>query len=108
MCYNRSAQFRGNTMTPQEREYLRMRYDEDAEHARQHETLRAAATSLFMALIAGLLAFAVEQKTEDTGKQFAAGLLICCASVIGLLFNRVHEARRDLHNQKLKDARHAL
>jgi hypothetical protein len=82
---------RGTRMTPEERDYLRMRYEEDAEHARLHETVRAGATGLVMALVAGLLAFAVEQKDEMSGKQWVAGLLICGASLLGAVFNQVYE-----------------
>src|SRR4051812_44672499 len=80
-------------LTQEERDYLRMRYEEDAEHARLHETLRAAVTGLMIALIAGLLPFAVEQPNEKTGKQFLVGILICGASLVGILFNYAHEAR---------------
>src|SRR5262245_9199969 len=81
----------------QDREYLSMRYEEHAEHARQHETLRAAVTGLVMALIAGLLAFAVETPGESSGKQWVAGLLICVVSVIGVLLNLKHYERYRLH-----------
>jgi hypothetical protein len=90
-------------MKAEEREYLRMRYEEDAEHARLHETLRAAVTGLMIALIAGLLAFAVEHKA-----QWAAGVLVCGTSLIGLLFNHAHNNRYERHLRKLKAFRHKL
>jgi formylglycine-generating enzyme required for sulfatase activity len=95
-------------LTPQECDYLTMRYEEDAEHARLHETLRAAVTGLMVALIAGLLTFAVEQKHEHTGKQWVSGILICGASVLGLLFNYAHYARYKLHRAQLRHWRRAL
>jgi len=95
-------------MTTEERDYLKMRYEEDAEHARTHDILRATVTGLLMTLIAGLLAFAVEQKGEETGKQFVAGFLICAASMLGLLLNDTHEARRQMHVDKAVQARSAL
>jgi hypothetical protein len=61
-----------------------------------------------MALIAGLLAFAVEQNNELSGKQWAAGFLICAASILGLLLNYSHEARRNMHVNKMMESRHAL
>ena len=44
--------------TAEERDYLKMMYEENAEHARQHENMRGTATGSFIALIAGVMAFA--------------------------------------------------
>jgi ATP/ADP translocase len=94
--------------TPQDSAYLTMRYEEDAEHARLHETLRAAVTGLMMTLIAGLLAFAVEASDDHSGKQWVTGILVCGASFVGILFNWVHNSRYEMHLQKLKAFREAL
>jgi len=80
-----------------------MMYEEHAEHARQHEVLRAAVTGLMMALIAGLLAFAV-----DPGKQLMAGGLMCAVSLLGALLNHKHYERYELHKGILRGYRAAL
>ena len=49
------------TLSEADREYLTMMYKENAEHARQHENLRAVVGSLFMTLIAGLLVIASDR-----------------------------------------------
>lgn len=90
-------------LAPEDREYLTMMYQEHAEHARQHETLRAAVTGLMMALIAGLLAFAVEQLNV-----WLAGLGVCAASLLGMLLNHLHQARFEQHNDTLTKFRLAL
>jgi hypothetical protein len=80
----------------EDREYLALMFQEHAEHARQHEVLRAAATGFFMALIAGLLAFAVGE-TSNHGRVWVAGILVCAVSVLGALLNYKHYERYRRH-----------
>ena len=63
-------------MNDETRDYLRMLYEENAEHARAHEDLRAQATIIFMALIAG--AFTLVDK-----KPVWIGWLIFVVSLLG-------------------------
>jgi hypothetical protein len=68
--------------TQEDRDYLTMMYEEHAEHARQHEVLRAAASGFFLALIAGLLAATVGG--SNTGnKDRIIGSIICGLSILG-------------------------
>ena len=92
-------------LAPQDREYLRMMYEENAEHARQHETLRAAATGLFIALIAGIMAF---YSAQDRGPAWILGALVCAISVLGGLINYKHYERYELHLQRLRGYRREL
>lgn len=83
-----------------DREYLTMMYEENAEHARQHENLRAVVGSLFMTLIAGLLVIASDR--------WVVGLFVCIVSVLGALLNRVHYERYNHHVEILKAFRKEL
>lgn len=94
--------------TAEEREYLRMMYEEHAEQARQHETLRATATSLLMALIAGILAFAATDAKDDPLKVWVSGSAICLLSLLGALLNQKHYERNRLHTDVLKGLRTSL
>src|SRR5271169_1013186 len=85
-----------------DREYLNMMFEERAKHARQHETMRAMATGLFMALIAGLLAFAVGDGNTKI-RVWAGGLLVCMVSIVGAAINQKHTERYRYHAE-LRDA----
>jgi hypothetical protein len=91
-----------------DREYLRTMYDENAEQARQHETLRAGITAALTALMAGLMAYAVEAIGEHTGKQWYAGVLICFISVLGGLVSHKHYERNRMHVAALRELRRTL
>jgi hypothetical protein len=94
----------GGSLTREDRDYLTMMYAEHAEEARQHETLRATATGLFVALIAGLLAFAV----GDPERMRVAGVLICVVSFLGGILNHKHYERNRLHVHVLCGVRNTL
>lgn len=93
--------------TSEDREYLRMLYEENAEHARKHEELRGAATAIFMALIAGLLAFAVGEGTT-ANRELVSGCLIFGSSLVGALVSYKHYERYELHLNRLRGFRSAL
>jgi hypothetical protein len=94
--------------TPDDREYLRMMYEEHAEEARQHETLRATATSLLVALIAGILAFAATDAAADPLKVWVSGSAICLLSLLGALLNQKHYERNRLHTDIMRGLRASL
>ena len=93
--------------TAEDREYLKMMYEEQAEHARSHEELRGAATSLFMALIAGLLAFAVTEGA-DPRREWVAGAMIIGVSLVGSLVSYKHYERYEMHLSRLRGFRYSL
>src|SRR4051812_46516433 len=92
-------------ITPDDHAFLIAMYEEHAEHARQHETLRAAAAGLFVALIAGLLAFGV---SGDKPPMLSSGLLVCVVSLLGALINHKHYERYTLHRDLLLGFRMSL
>jgi hypothetical protein len=104
---------RGQKATPvrpekaEDREYLKMMYEEQAEHARLHEELRGAATSLFMALIAGLLAFAVTEGAEPR-REWVAGATIIVVSLVGFSITYKHYERYKMHLSRLRGFRSSL
>jgi hypothetical protein len=93
--------------TPEDREYLRMMYEENAEQARKHQEFRGTATALFMALIAGLLAFAVGGG-GDHKPIWVAGLAICGSSIVGALVAHKHYERYEFHLRRLTGFRSAI
>ena len=93
--------------TPEDREYLRMMYEENAEQARKHQEFRGTATALFMALIAGLLAFAVGGGGNQK-QTWVAGLAICGSSIVGALVAHKHYERYEFHLRQLRGFRSAL
>jgi hypothetical protein len=82
--------------TPEDRDYLKMLYENHTEFARQHQVLRAAATGFFLALIAGLLAATVGQGASRA-KDLIVGGIICGLSLLGFLLNAKHHERNALH-----------
>jgi hypothetical protein len=86
-----------------DRDYLVMMYEEHAEHARQHETLRAAVAGFVIALVAGLLA-------TDASKEHPViiAIVIGVVSLLGLLLNLKHYERYELHNEVLRGFRKSL
>jgi len=89
-----------------DREFAKMMYEEHAEHARLHEELRAAATSLVIALISGSLAALFFFENQRHG--VAGGLVICGLSVLGIVLNVKHYERYVLHRDILRDFREKL
>jgi hypothetical protein len=81
-------------------------YEEHAEHARQHETLRAAATAFFIALIAGLLAATALE--HNALKDALVGVSVCLLSILGGLLNAKHYERYILHRDVLRGFRRSL
>lgn len=93
-------------MKTEEREYLKMMYEEHAEHARLHEELRAGATTILVALISGVLAaIFFFDKNQDYK---AGGLIICFISVLGGLLSWKHCERYELHLKVLGGLRKEL
>lgn len=93
-------------VTTEDREFLRMMYEEHAEHARAHEDLRGAATGFLVALIAGLLAYAAAEKGAlQIG---VSGLLTCATSIIGILIILKHYERFKFHCAELSLFRRSL
>jgi hypothetical protein len=93
--------------TQEDRDYLTMMYEEHAEHARQHEVLRAAATGFFLALIAGLLAATIGG--SNTGnKDRIIGSIICGLSILGVILNAKHYERYRFHLDILRGFRKSL
>jgi len=88
-----------------ERDYVMMMYEEHAEHARQHETLRAAVAGFVIALVAGLLA---APGNEHHPRQEIIGITICVVSLLGLLLNATHYERYRLHLAVLRGYRKAF
>ena len=80
-----------------------MMYEEHAEHARQHETLRAAVAGFVIALVAGLLA----TEASKNHPVVVAGV-ICVVSLLGLLLNLKHYERYKLHREVLAGFRGSL
>jgi hypothetical protein len=101
------ASGQGVLPTPEDREYLRMMYEENAEQARKHQEFRGTATALFMALIAGLLAFAVGGG-GDYRHVWVAGLAICGSSIVGALVAHKHYERYEFHLRQLRGFRSAF
>jgi len=91
-------------LSNEERQYATMMYEEHAEHARLHEELRASATSLLMALIAGLAASAF--LFDRYGR--ATGIMICAVSALGVLLNVTHHERYEMHVDALRAFREEL
>ena len=91
-------------VTAEDRTYLLAMYQEHAQHAREHEQLRASATALFVALIAGLLAYSQTQRAGEV----EAGILICAVSALGALLNVKHHERFELHRGILGALRKSL
>jgi hypothetical protein len=91
--------------TSEERDYLTMMYEEHAEHMRQHETLRAAVTGFFIALIAGLLA---APGSERHPQREIIGGAICVLSFLGLLLNEKHYERYLMHRSIVRGFRKSL
>jgi hypothetical protein len=86
--------------TPEDRDYLKMLYENHAEFARQHQVLRAAATGFFLALIAGLLAATVGgQGSSAGGRDQIVGIIICGLSILGFILNAKHYERNVLHEE---------
>lgn len=94
-------------ITEIDREYLKMMYEEQAEHARLHEELRGTATGFFMALIAGLLAWAVGDGNIEARCRIV-GPLIVTSSLIGAVLNAKHYERFQMHLSRLKGFRKSL
>jgi hypothetical protein len=67
-------------------------FQEHAEHARQHEVLRAMAAGFLIALIAGLFAY-VGAESAGGHKARVAGALVCAISILGWLLNYKHYER---------------
>ena len=82
-----------------------MMYEENAEHARQHENMRGTATGLFIALIAGVMAFAAG---ENEHRIVVSGFIVCAVSVLGGLINYKHYERYNLHLRRSRKYRKAL
>lgn len=91
--------------TSDERDYLRMMYEENSEHARQHEDMRGTATGLFVALIAGVMAFAAG---DNEHRIVVSGIVVCAVSVLGGLISYKHYERYELHLRRARDYRTAL
>ena len=91
--------------TSEDRDYLVMMYEEHAEHARQHEILRAAVAGFFVALIAGLLA---APGSEHHPQRELIGATICALSLLGMLLNAKHYERYLLHNSVLTGFRKSI
>lgn len=95
------------SLTSEERDYARMMYEENAEHARLHEELRSGATTLLVSLIAGLLAATAFGDTANLPHKLI-GCIICAVSVLGALLSSKHYERFQLHLRVLRAYRHAL
>ena len=91
--------------TLDERDYLRMMYEENSEHARQHEDMRGTATGLFIALIAGVMAFAAG---DNEHRIVVSGIVVCAVSVLGGLISYKHYERYELHLRRARSYRTAL
>jgi hypothetical protein len=91
--------------TGEDRDYLIMMYEEHAEHARQHETLRAAVTGFFIALIAALLAV---PDSQHHPQREIIGATICALSLLGMLLNAKHYERYQLHRSVLRGFRKSI
>ena len=83
-------------ITSEDRDYVRMMYEEHGEQARQHETLHAILTSLLVALIAGIFIFAANKGT-DSPEMWVSGASICFLSMLGTILNQKHYERNRLH-----------
>ena len=92
------------SFSPEEREYARMVYEENAEHARLHGELRGMACGFLAAGIAGLLA--ANEKLQLEGKFI--GPVILALSALGVLLNLVHYSRYERHRKVLTAFREAL
>ena len=68
-----------------DRTYLPAMYNENAEQARQHETLRAASVGFLVALIAGLFVIGIDQEKSNLG--WVAWALVCTLSVMEIVLN---------------------
>jgi hypothetical protein len=95
-----SQQSGSGQLSEADRQYLTMMYEEHGEHARQHENLRAVMGSLFITLVAGLLAFASDK--------WFVGLCVCVVSILGALLNNVHYKRYSQHVDTMKAFREEL
>jgi hypothetical protein len=88
----------------EDREYLIMMCEDNAVYRRQHETLRSMADGFFVALIAGLLAFAASTKM-DLGLWGGA---VCITSALGALVSYKHYERTEFHLLRMRGFREAL
>jgi hypothetical protein len=93
-------------LSPEDREYLVMMCQDNGEYRRHHEALRSAADGFFIALIAGLLAFAA---TTSKSQSLALwGLAVCVTSVLGAILNYKHYERTEFHVNRMRGFRGAL
>jgi hypothetical protein len=93
-------------VTAKDRDYLKMMYEQNYEHARQHEMLRAAATGFFIALIAGLLA--ATSLEREPSKDKLIGWTIFVLSMLGLLLNAKLYERYQRHREIYRGFRDSL
>ena len=94
-------------LSTEEREYAKMLYEENAEHARLHEELRGSATTLFVSLIAGLLAATAFGEPRNISHRWIGGI-ICAVSLLGALLSAKHYERFQLHLRILRECRHLI
>jgi hypothetical protein len=78
-------------------DYLLHYYDEHAEQARQHETLRATATSMIGAIMAGVVA--LTGIGGLTRADIPSGILIVMLGIIGTAISLKHYERNRLHTE---------
>lgn len=71
-------------------------YEEHTTHARQHELLRAQATSILSAIAAGVAALAGIGGL--TPVDVPAGIMVVLVSLIGIAVNQKHYERNRLHS----------
>jgi hypothetical protein len=87
-----------------DRTFLIAMYEEHAEHARQHENLRATVATIFVALIAGIFTYGA----AGANRVPMSGALICAISILGCLLNVKHYERYSMHREVLRGYREAL
>lgn len=87
-------------------DYLWKYYDEHAQQARQHETLRANATSIIGAIMAALVALA--SVGGFSRSDAATGLLVVLLGVLGTLISLKHYERNRLHTAIMNAARREI
>jgi hypothetical protein len=106
------------TLSPEERDYAKMIYEDNAENARRADDLRGSATSLLVTLIGALLAATAFGDSTRITRELLA-LFVCAFSLLGAalswklyekseLYDNVCEKfrrqlERDLPDLELKD-----
>lgn len=93
-------------VTDNDREFLYVMYQEHAQQARQHESLRAAITVGLFTLMAAILTASTANKQDQFFGIY--GGMIIIISILGIFLNKKHYERNRLHTDVMFGIRASL